>query len=58
MPSGPLFDAAGDVFGDVCITIPEGRFDPGQEPKLGSLLVSAAADISADLHNAGFLRDT
>src|SRR5487761_638128 len=54
----PLFDAAGDVFGDVCITIPEGRFDPAQEPKLGSLLVSAAADISADLHGAGFLRDT
>jgi DNA-binding IclR family transcriptional regulator len=54
----PLFDAAGDVFGDVCITIPEGRFDPAQEPKLGRLLVAAAADISADLHAAGFLRDT
>jgi DNA-binding IclR family transcriptional regulator len=54
----PLFDAAGDVFGDVCITIPEGRFDPAQEPKLGRLLVVAAADISADLHDAGFLRDT
>jgi DNA-binding IclR family transcriptional regulator len=54
----PLFDAAGDVFGDVCITIPEGRFDPAQEPKLGRLLVVAAADISADLHDAGFLRET
>ena len=54
----PLFDAAGDVFGDVCITIPEGRFDPAQEPKLGRLLAAAAADISADLHDAGFLRDT
>ena len=54
----PLFDAAGDVFGDVCITIPEGRFDPAQEPKLGRFLVSAAADISADLRGAGFLRDT
>ena len=53
----PLFDAKGDVFGDVCITIPEGRFDPAQETKLGSLLVTAAADISADLHGAGFLRD-
>jgi IclR family acetate operon transcriptional repressor len=54
----PLFDAAGDVFGDVCITIPEGRFDPAQEPKLGGLLVAAAADITADLQGAGFLRDT
>jgi DNA-binding IclR family transcriptional regulator len=54
----PLFDAAGDVFGDVCITIPEGRFDPAQEPKLGGLRVAAAADITADLQGAGFLRDT
>jgi IclR family transcriptional regulator, acetate operon repressor len=54
----PIYDAAGDVFGDVCVTIPEGRFDPDQEPKMGGLLVSAAADISADLHGAGFLRDT
>jgi DNA-binding IclR family transcriptional regulator len=53
----PVFDAAADVFGDVCVTIPEGRFDPAQEPKLGSLLAAAAADISADLRGAGFLRD-
>jgi IclR family acetate operon transcriptional repressor len=53
----PLFDAARDVFGDVCITIPEGRFDPALEPKLGGLLVSVAADISADLRDAGFIRD-
>jgi DNA-binding IclR family transcriptional regulator len=46
------------VFGDVCITTPEGRFDPAREQKLGRLLVSAAADISADLRGAGFLRDT
>jgi IclR family acetate operon transcriptional repressor len=53
----PLFDAAGDVFGDVCITIPEGRFDPSQEQKLGALLISAATDISADLRDSAFLRD-
>ncbi|HEX4289562.1 MAG TPA: IclR family transcriptional regulator C-terminal domain-containing protein, partial [Trebonia sp.] len=53
----PLFDAAGDVFGDVCITIPAGRFDPTLEPKLGALLVSVAADISADLRDCGFIRD-
>lgn len=53
----PLFDAAGDVSGDVCITIPEGRFDPAQERRLGRLLVAAAAEISADLRNAGFRRD-
>src|SRR6185437_12824591 len=54
----PLFDAAGDVFGDVCITIPEGRFDPSQEQKLGALLISAAEDISADLRSSAFLRDS
>jgi DNA-binding IclR family transcriptional regulator len=53
----PLYDAAGAVFGDVCITIPEGRFDPSQEPKLGALLVASAAEISADLRDAGFQRD-
>lgn len=53
----PIYDAAGDVFGDVCVTIPEGRFDPSQEPKLGQLLVATAAGISADLRDAGFLRD-
>ena len=42
----------------MCVTIPEGRFDPSHEPKLGRLLVTAAAEISADLRDAGFLRDT
>jgi IclR family acetate operon transcriptional repressor len=55
--AAPIFDAGGDVFGDVCLTIPEGRFDPSHEPKLGSLLVSTAAAISTDLSGAGFLRD-
>jgi DNA-binding IclR family transcriptional regulator len=53
----PLFDAAGDVFGDVGITIPAGRFDPALEPKLGARLVSAAAAISADLRDSGVIRD-
>jgi hypothetical protein len=48
---------SGDVFGDVCITIPAGRFDPALEPKLGALLVSVAAGISADLRDCGFVRD-
>ena len=39
------------------ITIPAGRFDPALEPKLGALLVSVAADISADLRDSGFIRD-
>ena len=46
------------MFGDVCVTIPEGRFDPDVEPKLGALLVTIAAGISADLRDAGFTRDT
>jgi DNA-binding IclR family transcriptional regulator len=54
----PLFDAVGNVFGDVCITIPEGRFDPSQEARLGSLLVTTAADITADLRSSAFLRDS
>lgn len=34
-----------------------GRFDPALEPKLGRLLVSVAADITADLRDSGFIRD-
>lgn len=56
--AAPIFDAAGAVFGDVCITIPEGRFDERLEPGLGRLLVSAAAEITSDLRAAGFLRDS
>jgi hypothetical protein len=50
-------DRAAAIGPTVCLTIPEGRFDLALEPKLGGLLVAAAADISADLRDAGFIRD-
>jgi DNA-binding IclR family transcriptional regulator len=52
----PLYDAACEVFGDVCVTIPEPRFDASQEEKLGAQLVAAATAISAGLRDAGVLR--
>jgi IclR family transcriptional regulator, acetate operon repressor len=52
----PLYDAAGDVFGDVCVTIPEPRFDPSQELKLGAQLVATATAITGALRDAGVLR--
>jgi IclR family acetate operon transcriptional repressor len=54
----PLYDTAGEVFGDVCVTIPEARFDPTQELTLGAQLVSTAGAISAGLRQAGVLRTT
>jgi hypothetical protein len=35
-----------------------GRFDPSLEPKLGTVRVSAASDISAELHDVAFIRDS
>lgn len=55
--AAPLFDAAGAVFGDVCITIPDARFDERDEHSFGSALIASAADITSDLRSAGFLRD-
>jgi DNA-binding IclR family transcriptional regulator len=56
--AAPVFDAAGAVFGDVCLTVPEARFDEALEPRYGGLLVAAAAEVSADLRSAQFLRDS
>ena len=55
--AAPIFDAAGAVWGDVCITIPDARFDEQQQAALGAALKGSAAEITSDLRAAGFLRD-
>ena len=37
---------------------PAARFDLSLQPKLGIVLVSVAVDISADLHDVAFIRDS
>jgi DNA-binding IclR family transcriptional regulator len=54
--AAPVFDSAGDVFGDACMTIPEQRYEDRLEGVLAPLLMHAAARISAELKHVGFRR--
>ncbi len=48
----PFFGANGKVAGSICLTIPENRFDPAQEPVLGQALIEHAAKLS---HTLGYV---
>ncbi len=45
----PIFDSRGEVAGDVFITIPESRFDPASESRLGELVLTAAQQVTRDI---------
>lgn len=47
--AAPIFAATGRVTGSLCLTIPEGRFDPNQTAPLGELLATEATHISRAL---------
>ncbi len=49
----PIFDRAGQVFGSLCVTIPQIRFEPAQEEKVPALLRREAAGLSAALGYRG-----
>ncbi len=42
----PFFDARGEVRGNVALTVPEFRFEPGKQEELLALLRHAAADLT------------
>jgi IclR family transcriptional regulator, acetate operon repressor len=52
--AAPIFDSGGDVFGDVCITIPDQRYEDRLEGVLAPLVVQVGASISAELKHVGF----
>jgi DNA-binding IclR family transcriptional regulator len=54
--SAPVTDAAGAIYGDVSITIPEQRYDEHMEDKLVQALLTASAGISTAFADAGFRR--
>jgi DNA-binding IclR family transcriptional regulator len=54
--AAPVFDAAGDVYGDTCITIPEQRYDEALKERILPALLQAAAKITADLERVGVRR--
>ena len=45
----PFFDAAGDVVGNACVTVPAFRFEPHSEAAFVKALAAIAADISRAL---------
>jgi DNA-binding IclR family transcriptional regulator len=54
--AAPIFDSAGQVFGDVVITIPEQRFNEGLGATVASAGAATAKVISAELKAAGYVR--
>lgn len=54
--AAPVFDCDGDVFGDVCLTIPEQRFQERLTKPLGTAVMATANAITAGLRSAGHRR--
>ena len=54
--AAPVFDCLGNVFGDVCITIPDQRFDERLTKSRGTAAVAAADAITEQFRRAGFRR--
>jgi DNA-binding IclR family transcriptional regulator len=50
--AAPVFGGNGDVIGDVCLTIPEQRFDEAGKDRLVDLLLACAKRSSTDLTGA------
>jgi DNA-binding IclR family transcriptional regulator len=54
--AAPVFDAAGNVFGDVCVTIPEQRFAEPMTETIGAAVLATSKIVTRELHRAGFRR--
>lgn len=44
--AAPIFNSNGEVVGDICLTIPEARFDPGNETHIAELLKICANEVT------------
>lgn len=47
--AAPVFGPTGDVIGDISVTIPEHRFDPGSESRLADLVIQCAGNITQEI---------
>lgn len=54
--SAPVHDSAGDVFGDVSVTMPEQRFEPNWEEPMARRVLATAAQVTEELRRAGYRR--
>lgn len=53
--AAPVFDSENRVCGDVCVTIPEQRFEAGEfEASLVAQLKAASHDVTRAMHSAGY----
>jgi IclR family acetate operon transcriptional repressor len=51
----PVFDSAGVVCGDVCVTLPEQRFEEGEfADSIASMLIAASQRVTSDLKVVGY----
>lgn len=51
----PVFDAAGVVCGDLCVTLPQQRFEEGEfADSLASMLIAASQRVTDDLKAVGY----
>ncbi len=44
--AAPIFNSNGEVVGDICLTIPETRFDPASETGIAELLKVCASEVT------------
>ena len=42
----PIFDSSGEVVGDICLTVPESRFDAGSQERIAELLKACASEVT------------
>ncbi|HEY3685298.1 MAG TPA: IclR family transcriptional regulator [Streptosporangiaceae bacterium] len=54
--AAPVFDSAGNVFGDVCITIPEQRFEDSMAETVGAAVRETSEVVTGELRRAGYRR--
>ncbi|MGF7160789.1 DNA-binding IclR family transcriptional regulator [Rhodoligotrophos appendicifer] len=47
--AAPVFGSHGEVVGDICLTIPESRFDQSTESRIAELLIRCAASVTKAL---------
>jgi IclR family acetate operon transcriptional repressor len=53
--AAPVFDSAGVVCGDMCVTLPEQRFEAGAfADSLAAMLMAASQQVSTDLKAIGY----
>lgn len=54
--AAPVFDSAGHVFGDVCVTVPEQRFKRPKAEVIGAAVRDTAETVTEELRRAGYRR--